>query len=77
MWQDYVFAAGSLIFIVALVPSVIGEHKPEFWTSVLTSLVLLVFSITYWTLGLNFGAATTVLASNLWGVLALQVLEKR
>lgn len=71
-WQDYVIAVGSIIFVIALIPSVLGKHKPALSTSLLTGTVLLVFAMTYLTLSLWFAAITTTLTATLWYVLAVQ-----
>lgn len=55
-WQDLVLTIGSLIFVIALIPSVKGRDKPTFWTSALTGSVLVTFVIVYATLDLWFAA---------------------
>jgi hypothetical protein len=71
-WQDIVLAAGSLLFAIALVPSVIGKHKPSLATSLPTGVVLCIFSATYVTLSLWYAAITTALSASLWLILAAQ-----
>jgi hypothetical protein len=75
-WQDIVIAAGSLVFAVALIPSVLSKDKPALSTSVMTGTVLVVFSITYATLSLWYATITTSLAAGLWIALAVQKLKK-
>ena len=71
-WQDYVIAVGSIIFIIALMPTVLSKEKPHLSTSLMTGTVLMVFAITYLTLRLWFAAITTALTSLQWFVLAVQ-----
>lgn len=72
MWQDFVFTAGSLIFAVALWPSVRSIHKPALASSIMTATVLFLFAITYTTLGLTFSAITTMVTASMWTTLAIQ-----
>lgn len=71
--QDFVLTAGSLIFIGALIPSIVGKEKPALATSVLTGCVLLVFAGVYVSLHLWFSSATTFITSICWFTLAVQV----
>jgi hypothetical protein len=71
-WQDIVIAIGSLILAIGLIPSVLSKDKPSLWTSVITSLVLITFTIAYASLALWYATFTTALAALLWIVLAAQ-----
>ncbi|MEO8785019.1 MAG: hypothetical protein ABI221_01715 [Candidatus Saccharimonadales bacterium] len=71
-WQDIVFTIGSLVFTVALWPSIRSKHKPALHTSVITASVLFVFAITYLSLSLYFSAFATLLTTIAWTVLAVQ-----
>jgi len=73
-WQDIILAVGSLILAVALLPSIMSQHKPDLWTSSLTCVVLFIFSITYASLSLWYATCTTTLAALLWGILFVQKL---
>lgn len=75
-WQDLVFTLGSLFFIVALVHSVRSEDKPPVGTSVITGFWLGVFSAVYATLGLPLAATTSAISAVLWGVLAVQKINR-
>jgi hypothetical protein len=70
--QDFILAAGSLVFAVALIPTVLSTQKPALSTSVSTSLVLYVFAGVYISLRLWFAAATTFVTGILWTILAVQ-----
>lgn len=72
IWQDIVLAGGSLLFTVALIPSIRSKHKPALTTSVLTGSVLLLFTFTYATLELWFSAVSVCVNGLMWLTLALQ-----
>ncbi|HVX24356.1 MAG TPA: hypothetical protein VG992_03380 [Candidatus Saccharimonadales bacterium] len=76
-WQDYVIAVGSILFIIALMPSVLGKNKPALSTSVMTGSVLMVFAITYTTLHLWFAGITTALTAIQWFILAIQKYQQK
>lgn len=74
VWQDLVFALGSIVFIIALVPTIFSGKKPSIWTSVPTCLVLYAFALTYLEMGFEFAAATTFVSATLWDIIAIQTL---
>lgn len=72
-WQDYVLTLGSIVFVIALIPSVRNKTaKPAISTSLTTSVVLFVFVLVYLTLALWSTAFTTSLSAITWLVLAIQ-----
>lgn len=75
MWEDYVIAVGAIIFIVALVPSLRGDNKPDLKTSLITGTTLLLFVAANVSLRLWFAAITTLILAVLWLVLAYQVIR--
>lgn len=58
-WQDFVRAIGGVVFVIALIPSVLSPDKPAFTTSILNAAVLFSFAVVYVSLELWFAAATT------------------
>lgn len=70
--QDIILAVSSLLFSVALIPSMIGPHKPAITTSLLTAMVLFVIAGTYISLSLWFSAVTISINGICWLVLVLQ-----
>lgn len=76
MWQDAVFTLGSVLFTLALIPSVRSADKPAVKTSLLTASVLYVFAVVYVTLGLYFTAFTTAATATLWAVLLVQKVRQ-
>lgn len=70
--QDLILTAGSLVLMIALIPSILGKHKPALSTSVSTGIVLVIFAGVYTSLRLWFAAVVTCLSGILWLVLAVQ-----
>ncbi len=71
-WQDFVFTGGSLLFVGALISSVLGKDKPALPLSLTTALVLSVFTVVYATLDLWFTAIVNAIMAILWFVLVVQ-----
>jgi hypothetical protein len=76
-WQDIAITIGTVVFIVALIPSILGKDKPAVPTSMMTGTVLVVFTIVYISLALWFAAVTTGITAILWYILAIQVILRR
>lgn len=72
MWQDYVLTAGSIAFVLALIPAIRSPEKPARSTCALTAGVLYTFAVTQWTLDLPFTAITTMATAAAWTVLLFQ-----
>ena len=72
VWQDWILTTGSILFIIALAPSVFSKDKPALTTSLLTGTVLAVFAFVYGTLHLWLAATTTSITSFTWFILAYQ-----
>ncbi|MGH7237050.1 MAG: hypothetical protein ACREGF_00760, partial [Candidatus Saccharimonadales bacterium] len=75
-WQSIVLALGQVVFIIALLPSMLTKDKPEIWTSVLTGLVALSISITYLTLHIRLASIMAFLNFVAWAILAVQKLRQ-
>lgn len=71
-WQDMTIGIVQWIFALALVPSLLGPHKPAFETSMITMILLLVLTCVYATLHLYAGVVCTFLCACGWGTLARQ-----
>lgn len=74
MWQDYVFAAGSAVFIAALLPLLISSIRPPWATSLMNGVVLGVFAFTQATLDLKWSAGCSAVLALQWLLLAWQDL---
>jgi hypothetical protein len=72
-WQDWALASASIVFIIALVPTLRDRtQKPALSTSVTTGVVLGMTAFVYLTLSLWFATVTTALSSATWLLLAVQ-----
>jgi hypothetical protein len=72
MIQDYIYTAGSIIFILSLLPAVFSKEKPPRSTCALTGGVLYVYAVNGYTLDLYFTAITTLITAAVWTVLLFQ-----
>jgi hypothetical protein len=75
-WQDFALASGNIVFAIGLLWSIFTPNKPHAVTSLITTIWLTLFTVSYATLGLTFaaiGAASNVL---LWVVLFVQVVRR-
>jgi threonine/homoserine/homoserine lactone efflux protein len=76
LWQDIILSTGSVIFALALIPSIISKDKPAIGTIILTAIVLSVFVITYVSMSMWFTAASTSFSVLMWTILGFQQLKK-
>lgn len=72
MWQDYVFAIGNWVFVIAMIPTIRNPHKPPLSASVTTAVTIFVFAITFWTLGMYASVITSSALCGAWSVVAYQ-----
>ncbi|MDV2988586.1 MAG: hypothetical protein P3T54_00270 [Dehalogenimonas sp.] len=77
IWQDIVFAVGSWLLSLALLPSVIGAHKPARSSSLLTATILTVYAFTWWSQSMYAAAVSGSVTAALWYVLAAQKARQR
>ena len=78
-WQDIVLAISFAVFNIALIPSVISNHKPALGTSVLTTTFLIPGLIVYISLSLWYSVIMTIINISLWSTLLIQrvILNKK
>lgn len=72
MWQDYVFAGGTLLLSFGLFR--LGFDRTtqvSRWTSVSSLLVLYAFAYAQWSLDLRWTCALTLLQAKGWFLIAL------
>lgn len=74
-WQDMVFSAGEVVFLVSLFPSLLSEQKPAFATSLATGLMLCTFLFVHASYKLWVAFGLTALTAILWFILAGQVIS--
>jgi len=72
MWQDYVMAFVGYLFAFALVPSVLGKHKPARWTCLMTFAGLVAIATAVGSLGLWQTLVADTITALLWLILLLQ-----
>lgn len=71
-WQDWVLAVCLLAFNAALLPSVVGKHKPKLATSLMTGLFVLPQVIVFLSLSLWYSFIMSAINATLWLTLAVQ-----
>lgn len=69
MWQDYVFAVGSVLFSLSLLPSFKANNKPAVSTCLMTGLILLAYVVADLSLGLIYASFTTLTTAVIWLIL--------
>lgn len=74
IWQDLVVTIGTIIFIFALIPSIISKDKPAMLTSFLTAAVLSGFVVVYISFSMTFAAVANVITTLMWFTLGFQKL---
>ncbi len=75
--QDIIFTIGTWIFVIALIPTLRGNQKPEISTSLMTGIVLAVFALTYLSLHLWMSMASTFVTSGMWLTLSYQRYKQK
>ena len=65
-WQDLVFAGGSIVFTIALIPAIVKKQYPPASTCILTGIMIGVYSIADFTLALWFSGITSIFSAILW-----------
>lgn len=76
-WQDIVLTVGIIVMNLALIPSILGEDKPQLSTSITTATILGIFSVVYISLGLVFTTFVSIISCILWAILAYQSYAKK
>ncbi len=71
-WHDIVLSVSVLAFNIALLPSLLGKHKPRVATSLLTALFLIPEVIVFFSLSLWYSFAMALINAIFWLILAIQ-----
>jgi hypothetical protein len=74
--NDLVFTIGSIVFLIALIPSLTSENKPDKTTSAITSSVLFLFTLNYLSIGLYISAFVGFITAFAWLILYRQANKK-
>lgn len=66
MWQDYVLATTSVVFVAALIPTLRSATKVPWWTAGPTAYALATNAVVLFTLSMPFAAGTTLVMALMW-----------
>ncbi len=71
IWQDAVFAAGSAVFLAALLPTVVDSNAavPR-RTSLPTAITLVGFAVAQWSFGCRWAPCFELVTAGLWAWIA-------
>jgi len=72
IWQDILLTSGSAVFLVALIPTILGTHKPERSTAAATTVTLFAFVGIYCSLHLWLTAVMTFGTATAWAIILAQ-----
>lgn len=76
MWQDIVLCITGIGFSLALIPTVIKKKYPSFTSSLLTSLLILMNLIVYFSLDLWFAFWSTISTFLIWVWICIANIKK-
>jgi hypothetical protein len=71
-WQDVTVMVCQIVFIVGLIPTISGPHKPEVKTCLITAVAMMPFFVVYYSDQRWFALATTVIMDLGWWTLYIQ-----
>mgnify|MGYP001606613175 CR=1 FL=1 len=72
MWQDWLMAILSLIFVVGLLPTLLCTEKPHRSSCIVYAAGLTLYGVAYASLGMWLATVTTVLGAAMWWILLVQ-----
>lgn len=76
-WQDIVIGIVQFCYIIALVPTIRGKHKPELMTSAMNVVLVMIVVVCLVTLHLWLSALSAFGVGLAWAVLAIQRLGSK
>jgi hypothetical protein len=71
-WQDAVIAVGQVIFVIALIPALLGQEKPPRSTCWVTGVTLASNAVALLSLGLVWSGVSMGITAACWLVLGGQ-----
>lgn len=74
-WQDPVLSVAFVALDIAMIPTILGPHKPSKWTALTFACVCAVQIVCYFTLALHLATALTVIGFLEWCVVLIQKLK--
>jgi len=72
VWQDIVIGLAQILFIPAMIPTLLGTDKPAFVTSAFNSMLVGIITFCLFSLELWFASATAAPICIIWAILAIQ-----
>lgn len=75
-WQDIIFAVGSIVFTIALIPAIVEKRYPPVSTCILTGFMIGIYAVTDLTLSLWFSAITSAISALLWIWMGIKQIGK-
>lgn len=76
-WQDIVFATGSIVFTIALIPAIIKKQYPPSSTCFMTGGMIFIYAIADFTLMLWVSGVTSIISAIVWiGMGVKQIVRK-
>lgn len=76
VWQDLVFTSGGFVLTAGLMPMLRTPERPPLRTSLTLLAVLSSYVVTLASLDLWLSATGTALQAAIWGLLAIQQLQR-
>lgn len=71
-WQDKVFAAGEVVFLVSLFPTLFSADKPSPWTAFATSFMLYCFLLVHRSYKLWVTMTLAAITASIWFAIGVQ-----
>jgi hypothetical protein len=76
MFADLVFTIGNIAMNVGIVPSILKNQPPGWFTCLTATVVLAFFSVGFVTLDLMGSAISVGIGAGLWGIMLIQRVIK-
>ncbi len=72
-WQDWLFSAAGVVFIVGLVPLLAADTQVPLFTGLTTAVMLYLFAVAHASYGNWMSVATEIVTATVWLLLGLGV----
>ena len=76
-WQDIVFSLGSIVFGIALIPAIVEKQYPPISTCIMTSIMIIMYSLADITLDLWFSAIAGIISATIWIMMGIKQIKKK
>lgn len=71
-YLDYLFLVGAGALDISFLPTLLGRHKPDRWTSIVFAVVLAAFTLGFLSMGLTLSAAAQGVGALMWAITIFQ-----